>query len=319
MSPDSSLLIKTLKPTVWSNSSPSRGFDWQQDSDLFRHLSGEDEAHFGSAYFSPLCAQGPQNDLTDHLLEDLHHWWSGVPSLPRLWGRIHPCAIGLRSTSLADPSTEGSRVQAKVWTARYAVPEMWATVTSLRAPSRSRHSSSSNHFPRSSGCICSCSCFLAAFFSLASGPALQFLATSYYAPAPSWKVPCPVLSHYCRLFLFFPSPPVILRSSLVLEDVMSSEVFMFVEIYKQMSWGNAVCGYSRTGARKLLCLRCEIIYIKKKSLQKLPGRLDFGLQGWTSGPPRSRTFCTHQVITSCHLTAAILPNCTSYRFQAPSV
>lgn len=36
-------------------------------------------------------------------------------------------------------------------------------------------------------------------------------------------------------FFFSPSPPVILRSSLVLEDVMSSEVFMFVEIYKQMS------------------------------------------------------------------------------------
>lgn len=207
MSPGSSLLIKTLKPTVWSNSSPSTGFDWQRDSDLFRHLSGEDEAHFGSAYFSPLCVQGPQSDydLTDHLLEDLHHWWLGVPSLPRLWGRIHTCAIGLTSTSLADPSTEGSRVQAKVWPAQYTVPEMWATVTSLRAPSRSRHSSSSNHFPCSSGCIYLFLLLLSCPFLVSHiKPSSAIFSYLILCPSTLLKSPLPSVVSLLQTLSFFP-------------------------------------------------------------------------------------------------------------------
>lgn len=98
---------------------------------------------------------------------------------------------------------------------------------------------------------------------------------------------------------FIPSPLFVLWISLVLEDMMSSEVFMFVlwvQVYKQMSWGNAVYGYSRTWARKLLCLRCKIIY-KNKSLQKLPGRVDFGLQGWTLWFRVKRTY---SAFTSSH-------------------
>ena len=55
---------------------------------------------------------------------------------------------------------------------------------------------------------------------------------------------------------------------------------------------------------------------RKKSTLGLP---DARRKGHPLPSHREAGLCTHEAVASCYLTAAMLPSCISYRFQAPQV
>lgn len=226
----------------------------------------------------------------------------GVPSLPRLCGRICTCGTGLTGISLPQLCGENHR---KIPCAGKGLNGSVSTAGDV------------SHIH-----IMPCPFSVTPFAVLKPLPRLirlwQFLLPlscclhAHIRPSSTifiYHILCPsILSQTAlRIFFFllfytsfFLSPPIILWTSLVLEDMMSSEVFMFVlrvEIYKQVSWGNAGCHCSRTGARMLLCLRCEITY-KTKSLQKITWKGGLWFAGLNLRAGRCREERTYPAFTS---------------------
>ena len=161
----------------------------------------------------------------------MHHWCLGVPSLPRLCGRIRMCGVGLTSISLAQLCGEnhrripcaGKSLDGSVSAARDVshvhitlCPFSVTPFTVLKPlPMLSR--------------LClfllplSC-CLLLAHIR----PSSAVFTYLILCPSILLKTALPIFFLLLQTLSFFPSPPVIPWISLVLEDMMSSEVFMFV-------------------------------------------------------------------------------------------
>lgn len=246
--------------------------------DLFWHFSEEDESHFGSASFSPVCAQ----------MRNLGPFWSSLRGLSPLlfvgplsaqavweemyvWHRLnkHQPGSALWWEPWKDPTCR-KNLNSSVSTVG-DVSHVCITpcpfLVSLLSP---------KCFPYPSDCDCSSSHFL-----LPSSRSHQTQLCYFQLPHIMPQHPHEnltsqlVFSSYCTLFLFFPF------ASCNSMDVPSFRgydviwgIILWVDIYKHMSWGGAVCGYSRTGVRKLLSLRCEIISIKTNPCKNY-------LEGWT--------------------------------------
>lgn len=234
--------------------------------DLFWHFSEEDESHFGSAYFSPVCAQ----------MRNLGPFWSSLRGLsPLLFlGPLSAQAVWeeICVWHRLNKHQPGSALWWEPWkdpTCRKKSEQL--SKHCRRCDSRLHHTMSLlSLFGLPKMLLIPIRLWLfqlplfAAFFMLTSNPTLLFSATSYYAPASSWKLNITAsfffLLHTLSFFPFASCNSMDVKSFRGYDVIWG--IILWVDIYKHMSWGGAVCGYSRTGVRKLLSLRCEIISIK---------------------------------------------------------